>query len=209
MRVKLKKDLKDMLRYTNEEHLMMSNVELRKRAASRRIYETMMEYHFKKETMRRRIAAALKIQTYYRMRFVKNTSFIKALKLAEFPRLYILKEQKPIFIKIVKNLMPLFEGKHGIQFEDLMDCLKEDKKYDTIRVTEPDMFPRRSLPLVQFTKPIHGNFKVQYNKSLPPDKFSDPRFTLRDYIFSDNKPLTDASLKILTNRSCHFNMEKL
>jgi hypothetical protein len=81
-----------MLRYTNEEHLMMSNVELRKRAASRRIYETMMEYHFKKETMRRRIAAALKIQTYYRMRFVKNTSFIKALKLAEFPRLYILKE---------------------------------------------------------------------------------------------------------------------
>ena len=143
------------------------------------------------------------------MRFVKNTSFIKALKLAEFPRLYILKEQKPIFIKIVKNLMPLLEGKHGIQFEDLMDCLKEDKKYDTIRVTEPDMFPRRSLPLVQFTKPIHGNFKVQYNKSLPPDKFSDPRFTLRDYIFSDNKPLTDASLKILTNRSCHFNMEKL
>jgi len=114
LRVKLKKDLKDMLRYTNEEHLMMSNVELRKRAASRRIYETMMEYHFKKETMRRRIAAALKIQTYYRMRFVKNTSFIKALKLAEFPRLYILKEQKPIFIKIVKNLMPLFEGKHGI-----------------------------------------------------------------------------------------------
>ena len=41
-----------------------------------------------------------------------------------------------------------------------MDCLKEDKKYDTIRVTEPDMFPKRSLPLVQFTKPIHGNFKI-------------------------------------------------
>jgi len=99
-----------------------------------------------------------------------------------------LKEQKPIFIKIVKKLMPLFEDKHGIQFEDLMECLKEDKKYDTIRVTEPDMFPRKPLPLVQFTKPIHGNFKVQYNKSLPPDKFADPNFTLRDYIFSDDKP---------------------
>jgi len=79
LRLKLKKDLKDMLRYTNEEHLMMSNVELRKRAAARRIYETMMEYHIKKETMRRRIAAALKLQTYYRMRYVKNTSFINAL----------------------------------------------------------------------------------------------------------------------------------
>jgi len=56
--------------------------------------------------------------------------------------------------------MPLFEDRHAIKFEDLMECLKEDKKYDTIRVTEPDMFPRRALPLVQFTKPIHGNFKV-------------------------------------------------
>ena len=79
LRLKLKKDLRDMLVYTNEEHLMMSNVELRKRAASKRIYEIMMEYHIKKETQRRRIAAALKIQTFYRMRYVKNTSFINAL----------------------------------------------------------------------------------------------------------------------------------
>ena len=105
--------------------------------------------------------------------------------------------------------MPLFEDRHAIKFEDLMECLKEDKKYDTIRVTEPDMFPRRALPLVQFTKPIHGNFKVQYNKSLPADKFADPNFTLRDFIFSDNKPYTDNFLKIISNRSCHFNMEKL
>jgi hypothetical protein len=44
--------------------------------------------------------------------------------------------------------MPLFEDKHGINFEDLIDCLREDNKYDTIRVTEPDMFPRKPLPLV-------------------------------------------------------------
>lgn len=210
LRLKLKKDLKDMLSYNNEEHLMMSNVELRKRAAARRIYETMIEYHIKKETMRRRIEAALRIQTYHRMRYVKNTSFIEALQLSEYPRLYILKEQKPIFLKVVKNLMPLFEEKHGMTFEDLRDCLKEDQKYDTIRVTEPDMFPRRDLPLVQFTKPIHGNFKVQYNKSLPPDKFSDPTFTLRDFIFSppERKEWADRKLRILTNRS-HTNHEQL
>ena len=79
LRVKLKRDLKDMLAYNNEEHLMMSNVELRKRAAANRIYNYMMHYHIKKETMRRRIAAALKIQTFYRMRYDKNTSFINAL----------------------------------------------------------------------------------------------------------------------------------
>ena len=81
-----------MLRYSNEEHLMMSNVELRKRAAARRIYDTMLEYHQKKEMMRRRIAATLKIQTFYRMRYIKNTSFINALQLQKYPRLYILKE---------------------------------------------------------------------------------------------------------------------
>jgi hypothetical protein len=82
LRLKLKRDLRDMLRRTDEgnlEHLMMSNVELRKRAAATRIFDNMMEYYVKKETMRRRIAAALKIQTYYRMRFLKNTSFINAL----------------------------------------------------------------------------------------------------------------------------------
>ena len=61
LRMKLKRDLKDMLSYKNEEHLMMSNVELRRRAAARRIFENMVEFHIKKETMRRRIAAALKI----------------------------------------------------------------------------------------------------------------------------------------------------
>ena len=50
-----------MLQYNNEEHLMMTNVELRKRAAARRIFENMVDFHIKKETMRRRIAAALKI----------------------------------------------------------------------------------------------------------------------------------------------------
>lgn len=50
-----------MLAYKNEEHLMMSNVELRKRAAARRIFENMVDYYIKKETMRKRIAAALKI----------------------------------------------------------------------------------------------------------------------------------------------------
>jgi hypothetical protein len=32
---------------------------------------------------------------------------------------------------------------------------------------------------------------------------------LRNFIFSDNKPVTDAALKILKNRSGRFNMEKL
>ena len=92
LRLKLKRDLRDMLRYTNDEHLMMSNVELRERAAARKIFTAMRDFHIKLKTLRRRIAAALKIQTFYRMRYVKNTSFINALQLSRFPRVYILKE---------------------------------------------------------------------------------------------------------------------
>lgn len=44
LRLKLKRDLRDMLRYTNEEHLMMSNIELRQRAAARRIFQQMLEW---------------------------------------------------------------------------------------------------------------------------------------------------------------------
>jgi hypothetical protein len=44
--------------------------------------------------------------------------------------------------------MPLFEEKHGLQFDEIIDCLQEDRKYDTIRVTEPDMFPKKNLPLI-------------------------------------------------------------
>ena len=79
LRMRLKKDLRDMLVWTNEEHLMMSNVDLRRRAAAKRIYLQMMEFYNRRETLRKRISAALKIQTYWKMRYVKNTSFINAL----------------------------------------------------------------------------------------------------------------------------------
>ena len=43
------------------------------------------------------------------MRFVKNSSFISALQLARYPKIYFLKEQKPQFMKILKKLAALFE----------------------------------------------------------------------------------------------------
>ena len=61
-----------MLRYQGEEHLMMSNVELRERASVRRIYEQMVIWRQRRETLRRRQAAALRIQTFFRMRKEMN-----------------------------------------------------------------------------------------------------------------------------------------
>jgi len=45
--------------------------------------------------------------------------------------------------------MPLFEQKHnGPKLEELISMIREDNKYDTIRVTEPDLFKYKNLPLV-------------------------------------------------------------
>jgi hypothetical protein len=51
----------------------------------------------------RRWNATLKIQTFYRMVLVKNSSFIQALQLARYPKIYFLKEQKPAFMKILRK----------------------------------------------------------------------------------------------------------
>jgi hypothetical protein len=44
--------------------------------------------------------------------------------------------------------MPLFENREDIKFDDLLSFIKEDNKYDTLRIAEPDLFSYRSLPLV-------------------------------------------------------------
>jgi hypothetical protein len=60
----------------------MTNDEIERRDRGRFIFHHMYAYYKMKSRMRKREAATLKIQTFYRMRFVKNSSFINALKLA-------------------------------------------------------------------------------------------------------------------------------
>lgn len=92
--------------------------------------------------------SSLIIQKFYRGLFTKNTSFINALELTKYPRIFFLKEQKPTFIKVLKQLLPLFEQKNGLKYENLIGFIKEDKKFDTIRVAEPDLFDYKPYPMV-------------------------------------------------------------
>ena len=43
-------------------------------------------------------------------------------------------------MKFMKELVPIIESKFGLRYEDLYKMTKEDHKYDTIRVAEPDIF---------------------------------------------------------------------
>jgi hypothetical protein len=80
-RIAFQRELRAMLKTTGDEDLLMTNDEIIRRDAARTIFEHMWAYHRMLKRHRRRVAATLKIQTFYRMRFVKNSSFIKVLEI--------------------------------------------------------------------------------------------------------------------------------
>lgn len=91
-RRRFEKDLRDLLSFTGQEDLLKTNEELRRREAAGVIFKFIFKCICKKRAAKKRQAAALKIQTYYRMYFVKNSSFVNALRINESPRIYFLKE---------------------------------------------------------------------------------------------------------------------
>lgn len=88
-------ELRALLKQTGEEDLLMTNDEIERRDKGKLILKHWKAYWLMKKRSRRRETATLKIQTFYRMRFIKNSSFINALELAKHPKIYFLKEQKP------------------------------------------------------------------------------------------------------------------
>jgi len=141
------KDLKDLLAYTGDEDLLLSTEEIELRNKALIIYFRMYVYWQKKKTQREKLAATLKIQAFYRGRFVKHSSFVNALQLSKYPKIYFLKEQKPQFVKILHSQIAILQ-QENLTIDDAIDCIVEDRKYETIRVEEPDLFDWKPLPLL-------------------------------------------------------------
>ena len=99
--------MRDLLAYTNDTDLLLSTEEIRRRDNAQFIFKHWYAYYKMKKRQRSRLAAALKIQAYYRGRFVRHSSFVHALQLEQYPRIYFLKEQKPQFVKILKSLLEI------------------------------------------------------------------------------------------------------
>lgn len=127
-----------------------------------------------KKRNRIREAATLKIQTFWRMWLVKNSSFLRALEIDKYPKIYFLKEQKPQFIKILRQLGPQLASVN-MTIEDAVSSISEDRKYDTIRVEEPDLFRFQPLPILQLAMPSFGKKTlIRENKNLGLDKVAQP-----------------------------------
>ena len=94
-RKKFMQDLKDLLAYTGDQDLLLSTEEIKRRDNARIIFRNMYRHWQKKKREREVLAATLKIQAFYKGRFVKHSSFVNALQLKDYPKIYFLKEQKP------------------------------------------------------------------------------------------------------------------
>ena len=89
------RELQELLVETNQTDLLLTNEQINIRDKGKIIFKHMYAWHKMNRRDRIRLAATIKIQTYFRMRLVKNSSFVNALQLIKFPRIYFLKEQKP------------------------------------------------------------------------------------------------------------------
>ena len=175
------------------------------------IFKHMYRYWQMKKSQRERLAACLKIQAYYRGRFVRHSSFVNALQLDRYPKIYFLKEQKPIFVKILKSQIPLLT-QENMTFDDALDSITEDRRFETIRVEEPDLFEWKPLPLLQLIMPTFGKKTIiRENKSLGLDKAPEEDFTLNDFLFKKPEEKQDVETKLqkLEKRMCHIKQQTL
>lgn len=100
-------------------------------------------------------------------------------------------------MKILKSLAAILQ-QENMTLEDATSCIREDTKYQTIRVEEPDLFRFQPLPLLQFSLPtFSGKTLIRSNTSLQMDKIAIPDFTLNKFYFSRNYERTDHMLDAL------------
>ena len=98
----------------------------------------------------------------------------------------------------------------NLTLDDALDCIVEDRKYETIRVEEPDLFEWKPLPLLQFIMPTFGKKTIiRYNKSLGLDKRANEEFTLKDYLYTDDPKMTNHMLAKLRKRNYNLKMSNL
>lgn len=92
-------------------------------------------------------------------------------------------------------------------FDDAIDMICEDTRFETIRIEEPDLFEWHSLPLLQLIMPSCSKKTIiRENRTLGLDKNVHDDFTLNDYLFKRPETAADIETKLtkLQKRKCHI-----
>lgn len=82
----------------------MTNQELRERSAGVIIKRYILKKYREKKFEELKERSALKIQRYVRGRQARMSSYRQALELDKYPRFLFLREQKPLFLRLLKEL---------------------------------------------------------------------------------------------------------
>lgn len=92
----------------------------------------------------------------------------------------------------------------------MLDCIREDTKYETIRIEEPDLFNYKPLPIVQFAMPTMSKKTIiRKNKNLQLDKGKVDGFSLKKFFWSDDHAFTDPKLNKLKKRKVFISKPRL
>lgn len=92
IRMKFKRDLMDMLAYTGDQHLLMTNDELRQRSAGSMIKKFILKKFREKKHEMLRERCAIHIQRMFRGRKERFESYSELLELEKYPRILLLRE---------------------------------------------------------------------------------------------------------------------
>ena len=92
MRKRMKNELREILKATNEEHLLLSSKQIQHKWAIMIIAKKIAMKIKRKRQFRVDTRAALKMQKAYRGRFIRLSSYVEALQLERYPCIYFLKE---------------------------------------------------------------------------------------------------------------------
>lgn len=114
---------------------------------------------------------------------MRQNSYRAALQIDRYPRIYFLKEQKPLFLRIVRELSFLIEAKYELRYEEVVSLIHEDDQFDTMRVAEPDIFEYKWQPIIQFTKPAAMS-RMREAKHRYSHCFQKPNFSLIKMYFT-------------------------
>ena len=112
-------------------------------------------------------------------------------------------------MKILHSQIAILQ-QENLTLDDALDCISEDRKYETIRVEEPDLFEWKPLPLLQFIMPTFGKKTIiRYNKTLDLDKRQNEDFTLKKFLYTDAPATTDHMLSKLRKRNYNLKMSNI
>jgi len=93
--------------------------------------------------------------------------------------------------------------------EDAQGCIKEDERYCTVRVEEPDLIKYNPNPLLQFLLPsFSGKTLIRKNLCMGLDREKKPSFSVNKLYFTKgDKPRCERMMRVLQRRNCKTSAE--